>query len=235
MCGRYTLRTPARDLKEHFGIDDLSEELAPRYNIAPSQPVWMIVGESPRRLREARWGLVPHWARDASIGARLINARAETLGEKPAFRDAFRERRCLIPADGFYEWRREGKRKIPVHIRRRDGAPFAFAGLWARWRDPAGQPLESCTIVTTRPNDLVAPIHDRMPVILPPADYGVWLAAREADASAATELLRPYPSPDLEAVDVSRAVNDTKNDGPECLEPPRTDNGPLFAIPRNKS
>jgi len=228
MCGRYTLRAPAAEWREHFGVGD-GEESAPRYNIAPTQPVWMVV-PAPRRACLARWGLVPHWASDPAIGNRLINARAESLAQKPAFRDSFLHRRCLIPADGFYEWRRAGKRKVPVHVRRRDGGVFAFAGLWARWRDAAGPTLTSCTIITTEPNELLAPIHDRMPAIVTPADYAGWLG--EHEIAQPTALLRPWGSEDWEAVEVSGAVNDAKVDGPECLRPAGADTGPLFAVPR---
>jgi len=228
MCGRYTLRTPAGELGEHFALAEMPE-LSPRYNIAPSQPVLAVVAP-PRRAALLQWGLVPHWARDRTIAMRLINARAESLLDKPAFRDSFRQRRCLIPADGFYEWRRDGRRKVPMHIRRRDGGVFAFAGLWARWRDPQGAPLASCTIVTTPPNDLVAAIHDRMPAILAPSEYATWLGEEGGRDPAA--LLRPHPGDGWEAVEVGRAVNDARVDGPECLSPAGTDLGPLFAIPR---
>jgi putative SOS response-associated peptidase YedK len=228
MCGRYTLRKPADELCEHFGLAEVPE-LSPRYNIAPSQPV-LTVAAQPRRAQVVQWGLVPRWARDRAIGNRLINARAESLRDKPAFRDALARRRCLIPADGFYEWRREGRRKVPMHVRRRDGGVFAFAGLWERWRDPQGEPLLSCTIITTAPNDLVSAIHDRMPAILERSEYAAWLGEDEAVDVAA--LLRPHASADWEAIEVGRVVNDARVDGPECLRPAGGDLGPLFAIPR---
>jgi putative SOS response-associated peptidase YedK len=164
-----------------------------------------------------RWGLVPYWAEDVKIGNRLINARAETIERTPAFREAYQRRRCLVPADGFYEWRKEGKQRQPLLIRRRDRAPFAFAGLWERWRQPDGQILRSCTIVTCPPNALVAEVHDRMPVILAAADHAGWLDPAQGDGKA---LLRPCPAEWLEALAVSPRVNSPANDDPECLAPP---------------
>ena len=218
MCGRYLLRAPLDELQQAFGFPE-RPNLAPRYNIAPTQPVPIVRLRADGRGRElalVRWGLVPPWAKDAAIGSRMINARAEGITEKPAFRGAFRKRRCLVPADGFYEWRKvAGGGKRPVLIRRRDGAPFAFAGLWERWRGPEG-PLDTCTIVTTDANALLAPIHDRMPVILDPADHERWL---DPSRPGAEELLRPCPDDRLEAVPVSTRVNSPRNDDPSLLEP----------------
>jgi putative SOS response-associated peptidase YedK len=166
-----------------------------------------------------RWGLVPAWARDAATGNRLINARAETVSEKPAFRRAFRERRCLVPADGFYEWKREGTVKRPFHIRMRDGAPFAFAGIWERWEGIGGESVETLAILTTGPNDLLAPIHDRMPLILPPGEYGLWLDRSVRAPERLAPLLRPFPSGAMEAYSVGRTVNNPQADGPSCIRP----------------
>jgi putative SOS response-associated peptidase YedK len=164
-----------------------------------------------------RWGLIPSWADDPKIGYKLINARAETVAGKPAFRNAFRQRHCLIPADGFYEWHAAGtKAKQPWHIRRKDGRPFAFAGLWEHWNAPESPPVESCTIITTDANEVVRPIHDRMPVILDPADYAAWLDPR--DPTIAQELLRPCPAEVMTAFPVSSMVNNPKNEDPRCLE-----------------
>jgi putative SOS response-associated peptidase YedK len=169
-----------------------------------------------RELILVRWDLVPHWADDVSIGNRLINARAEAVERTPAFREAYRRRRSLVPANGFFEWRKEGKRRQPLLVRRKDGAPFAFAGLWERWRQPDGQVLRSCTIITCPPNELVAPVHDRMPVILGPADVERWL---DPEAANRRELLKPCPAEWLEAVPVGPRVNSPDNDDPECITP----------------
>ena len=187
MCGRYTLRTPLNVLAQQFlfELGDLPAdfELKPRYNIAPTQTVAAVrrlEAGGPRQLALLHWGLIPSWAKDAKLAASTINARGETLAEKPAFRTAFARRRCLVLADGYFEWKAEGKKKLPLLFQLKSGQPFAFAGLWERWRGPAGTPedappLESCTIVTTSANSLSANVHDRMPVILDPADYDLWL------------------------------------------------------------
>ena len=167
------------------------------------------------------WGLIPSWAKDPKIGNRMINARAETLTEKPAYRAAFRRRRCLVLADGFYEWRLEGdgKRKTPMYIRLADGNPFAFAGLWEIWQSPDGSTIPSCTIITTEPNAMMASIHNRMPVILPEAAYSQWLAPGEQDPTDLLGLLRPYPEEEMSAYPISRLVNDPRNESPDCILP----------------
>jgi putative SOS response-associated peptidase YedK len=186
MCGRFTLRTPQSVLVKQFALE-AEPTLVPRYNIAPSQPIAVVRALSQestaasRELVKLRWGLVPSWAQDPSIGNQLINARSETAAAKPAFRSAMRHRRCLIPADGFYEWKKIGKQKQPYFIRRPDDKPFAFAGLWDRWTDPEGRPLETCTILTTDANELLRPLHNRMPVIVEPADYAAWLDPQLTD------------------------------------------------------
>ena len=222
MCGRYTLSARRLERAER-ALHSLFPELDPRYNIAPSQDV-PIIRESPEGKYElvmARWGLVPRWAKEPKTGYSMINARAETVAEKPAFRDAFRRRRCLIPADGFYEWKQAGTAKQPFHIRLKDGGDFAFAGLWERWRGE-GQEIESCSIIVTDANDLLRPIHDRMPVILDPADYAAWLDPENRDAEALAQLLKPYPAGQMEAVPVSRRVNSPKVDEASLLEPVET-------------
>jgi len=207
-------------LRARFALGEMPDHLEPRYNIAPSQPVLVIPNRGPRRLRPARWGLVPHWAADPAIGHRLINARAETLATRPAFRDAVALRRCLIPADGFYEWQRAGGRRTqPFYVRRRDGSPFAFAGLWDVWRAPDGERIASCTIVTTDSNALLAPIHDRMPVILDEVAYDAWLDPRPRAAAALEGLLVPFAAAPLEAYPVSTLVNTPANDDPQCIAP----------------
>jgi putative SOS response-associated peptidase YedK len=217
MCGRYMLTTPVDALRQLFLFTE-RPNLPPRYNIAPTQEVPIV-----RRRREgdgrelvmARWGLVPFWADDPKIGNRLINARAETLARTRAFREAYSRRRCLVPADGFFEWQKAGKTRQPLLVRRTDRAPFAFAGLWERWRQPGGAILRSCTIITCPPNALIARVHDRMPVILAPAGHERWLDP-EIDAR---DLLVPCPAAWLEAVPVSPRVNSPQNDDPECIAP----------------
>lgn len=226
MCGRFTLTTPLADLKEAFDVEDVApalEQAPPRFNVAPSQDVPAVrVVEDRRRLDPLRWGLVPFWARDAKIGYKLLNARSETAPKMPAFRGAFPRHRCLIPSDGFYEWLREGKKKLGHHIRRRDGRPFAMAGLWERWRGPdrdADVALESCTILTVEANGLVSRIHDRMPAILLPEHVGPWLDGA-TPVEEAQALLRPFPEDELVMVPVGPWVNDARHEGPECLAPP---------------
>ena len=219
MCGRYTLRTPVEKLAEEFGFDASSVEVPPNYNVAPTQEVAAVLAEGgERRLELLRWGLIPSWADDPGIGSRMINARAETAPEKPSFRRAFRERRCLIPADGFYEWKRTDGAKQPYYIRMRKGRPFAFAGLWETWNDDGGPELRSCAILTTAPNALAGEIHDRMPVILPASSYDAWLDPG-AEKEELVALLAPYPEAEMEAYPVSRFVNSPSNNDPRCIEP----------------
>ena len=221
MCGRYTLTATNEELAEVFGLLDVPA-LGPRYNIAPTQhvPVVRVLERSPQRLLHLlRWGLIPHWAEDPSMGSRMINARCETVDTKPAFREAFRQRRCLPLSDGFFEWKRLGSRKQPYYIRRGDGQPFAFAGLWERWQGPDDIPVDSYTILTTKPNDLVRPLHDRMPVILCPEDYDLWLDPKEQDAKRLKAFLRPCASAELVADPVGTRVNNPANDDPACVVP----------------
>lgn len=220
MCGRFTLKGPPNQIAEMLGLVTVPN-LAPRYNIAPTQDVLALRPEADgdRHLAWLRWGLIPFWAKDAGIGARMINARADTIAEKPAFRQAFRSRRCVIAADGFYEWKTVAKgRKQPFHIHRADEAPFAFAGLWERW-EKGGEAVESCTIVTTdAPADLAA-IHHRVPVILEADALQAWLDTPEEEADGLRDLLSPLPKGTLVADPVTTTVNKVANDGPECLEP----------------
>jgi len=223
MCGRYTLQATLEELVRQFhaGLNDPSF-YKPRYNIAPSQDVAVVrlkPETSQREIVRLRWGLIPSWAGDPRIAYSTINAKAETVAEKPAFRSAFRTRRCLIPASGFYEWQQEGRQKQPMYIRLRDRRPFAFAGLWDRWEPKDGAPIESCTIITTEPNELMKPIHDRMPVILTLRDYDLWLDPATRPAEALHVLQKPYPDEDMEAYAVSKAVNNPRNDSSQCLEP----------------
>jgi len=220
MCGRYTLRTPAAILKDYFGLSDLPG-LAPRYNIAPSQAVGAVrFTDGMREWVQLRWGMIPKWAKEPSIGNRMINARAETVAEKPAFREAFEQRRCLIPADGFYEWQKlDGGGKQPYYLSRTGGELFAFAGLWARWRDrTSGVVIESCTVITTTPNELLAPIHDRMPVMLDCEAADEWIRT-DAVPGALDVLLQPFPADAMRAEPVSNHVNRPANDDPGCVAP----------------
>jgi len=234
MCGRYTSTTAASVLAEVFTVDEIkTDELPVRFNVAPSQPVYAIAarrsrheGEiAPRQLGTFRWGLVPSWAGDPSVGNRMINARAETVATKRAYRAALARRRCIIPADAFYEWQvveAGGHRtKVPHAIRRRDGRPLAFAGLWEVWHPPDGQQpvLRSCVIITSPANGLLAPVHDRMPVELPPAAWDGWLDPANDDVAALQRLLVPAPSEDFVMWPVTTLVNRADNEGPELLEP----------------
>jgi putative SOS response-associated peptidase YedK len=219
MCGRFALTVDPADLQEAFPEFTFPGQLAPRYNIAPTQPILAIPNNGTNRADFFVWGLIPSWARDPSIGARMINARSETLAEKPSFRAAYRRRRCLIPASGFYEWRaRPGmKVKVPHFIHLRSGDPFAFAGLWEEWHAPDGSGIKSAAIITTQPNELMAPIHDRMPVILPPEAYTRWLAPAPLSPADLQGLLTPYPAEAMGAYPVSPLVNSPANDRRECL------------------
>lgn len=227
MCGRYTLTCMADVVAEAFQLEAIPD-LQPRYNVAPSQGVACVRAGLRSRKPEAvmlRWGLIPSWARDPAMGMKLINARAETVAEKPSFRKPFRERRCLVLADGYYEWKREGTRKQPYHIRLNSERPFAFAGLWDRWKGEDGKTLESCTILTTTPNERLASIHDRMPVILPTVAYEPWLDAGLHDVTRLVPLLTPYLADAMIAVPVSRRVNDPRVDDARCLEAPDDPSG----------
>jgi putative SOS response-associated peptidase YedK len=219
MCGRYTLTTPAERLAEEFGFKDSSAELPQSYNVAPTQGVAAVLEEGGgRHLEVLRWGLIPPWADDPQIGSRMINARSETAPEKPSFRRAFRERRCLIPADGFYEWQRTNGAKQPFYIHMEDGRPFAFAGLWESWGRGGEGEIRTCTILTTAANAVVGEIHERMPVIVAPDAYDVWLDP-SSERDELTGLLAPYPEDEMEAYPVSRFVNSPSNNDPRCVEP----------------
>jgi putative SOS response-associated peptidase YedK len=215
MCGRYTLRTPPAVLVEHFRLGSVPD-MVPRFNIAPTQQVGIVRrGGDQRELVWAQWSLIPFWAKDPKIGNSMINARAESAAEKPAFRDAFRRRRCLVAADGFYEWKKTGaKTKQPYYFHTKDDRPFGFAGLW----ESCGE-LESCTILTTTPNELCATVHDRMPVILSPADYDRWLDPAVTDAAELQSLLDAYPAEEMLATPVSTHVNNVRNINEACIAP----------------
>ena len=222
MCGRYRLTAKERWLSEYFSIPAQDLEWVARWNIAPTDEVATIRQdrhEPKRRFAKMRWGLIPYWAKDASIGAKTINAVSETAAEKSAFRESMRKRRCLIPADGFYEWKQIGPKKGQAYnIGIKDNGLFAFAGLWDRWKGPDGNPIESCTILTTEANSLLKEIHNRMPVILSPADYDVWLDPGVTDPANLTDLLKPFDARLMRAYPVSSTVNSVKNDGPQCAK-----------------
>jgi putative SOS response-associated peptidase YedK len=223
MCGRFTLTADPDQLREAMPWLEIPSGVKPRYNIAPSQPVAVIPNDGLNKLDFFTWGLIPSWAKDPQIGNRMINARSETLAEKPSFRNAFRRRRCLILADGFYEWKSvigEGKStKIPMYIRLKNGNPFAFAGLWEVWNSIDGSKILSTTIITTNPNELLRDIHNRMPVILPTESYSQWLNPQEVDPQDLQPLLQPYSSDEMVAFPVSRRVNDPAHENPDCVLP----------------
>ena len=226
MCGRFALYVTLEELADLFDLPDLPAQLAPRYNIAPTQPVGVVRLNPQTHTREwalTHWGLIPSWSKDPSAGARMINARAETVEEKPSFRAAFKRRRCIVPASGFYEWMKEERGKQPYFITATDGGILGLAGLWESWQGANGEELESCTILTTDANDAVARLHDRMPVILAPEDYDEWLGeggdATPAQVSQLKHLLRPCPPAWLKLFPVSAYVNAPRNEGRRCIEP----------------
>lgn len=223
MCGRFTQTVDIETLARRFGVQvpnaDEWATCAPRYNIAPTQSVIIVRDDGQRVLRQMRWGLIPHWAKDPAIGNRMINARAETVADKPAFKSAFAKRRCLILADGFYEWQKRGTIKQPMRIVLKSREPFGFAGLWDRWVSPEAEEIYTCTIITTEANELLQPVHERMPVILPQSAEALWLDPKMTDPEKLLPLLKPYPSDEMEFYPVSRVVNSPANDTPECLVP----------------
>lgn len=221
MCGRFTLTADVNAIQGAFPWLHVPGELQPRYNIAPSQPVAVVPNDGKNRLDFFVWGLIPSWAKDPSIGNRMINARSETLAEKPSFRTSFKRRRCLVLADGFYEWRQEakGQPKTPMYIRLESGDPFAFAGLWDQWNAADGSTILSCTIITTEPNPLVQRIHNRMPVILPTQAYEAWLEQGEQNPAELSQWLKPYPAAEMMAYPVSRQVNSPGNESPNVILP----------------
>ena len=225
MCGRFSQQRPASELAEIFAAEPLADELGARYNVAPTDDAFVVVQREDRRAITAyRWGLVPFWSKDLKGGSRMFNARAETLTTSPVFREAFKRRRCLVPVDNFYEWKREGKVKQPYAIGREDGRPLALAGLWAGWKDPASDEespiiVRTFTIVTTTPNDAMADLHDRMPVVIPDDAWDRWLDPNPADPSELVAMLDPTDDIALRIFAVNRDVNDVRRDGPELIEP----------------
>ena len=228
MCGRFSQQRPASELAEIFAAEPLADDPGPRYNVAPTDDALVVVQRADRRAITAyRWGLIPHWADAAKVGSRMFNARAETLTSSPAFRDALRRKRCLVPVDGFYEWHREGTRRQPFAIARGDGRPLALAGLWSGWRDPAAdRVVRTFTIITTRPNDQLADLHDRMPVVVPDAAWDRWLDPDLADPAELNGFFEPSDEVGLRIWAVSQLVNNVRNDGPELFEPIAPDGQP---------
>jgi putative SOS response-associated peptidase YedK len=224
MCGRFAQQRPASELAEIFAAEPLADDPGPRFNVAPTDEALVVVQREDRRAITAyRWGLIPHWAENAKIGSRMFNARAETLTTSPAFRDAFVRKRCLVPVDGFYEWKREGSVRQPFLIGRADGLPLTLAGLWSGWRDPATERVvRTFTIITSGPNDQMVDIHNRMPVVMPEELWPMWLDPL-ADRSELRALLEPNDDTALLIRPVSRLVNDVRNDGPELIEPMAAD------------
>ncbi len=223
MCGRFALKTPIKTIADEFEVTETAL-YAPRYNIAPSQPVLVVRLNKETVKREATfmmWGLVPSWAKDPGIGQKMINARAETVAEKPSYRGPFKNKRCLIPADGFYEWQKLDKGKLPYYFHLKSGRLFAFAGLWEFWEDNKGNELFSCTLLTTQANETMSPIHQRMPVILKREQYRLWLDPATGTIEALRPLLQPLPSTEIEAYPVSSRVNNPDNDDEKCMEPVR--------------
>ncbi|RNF40168.1 SOS response-associated peptidase [Planococcus salinus] len=222
MCGRYSLYADLTTLLERFDIDEVTfseDEYSANYNIAPSQQVVAVINDGTKnRLGMLQWGLIPPWAKDEKIGYKMINARAETAAEKPSFRNAFKKKRCLVVADSFYEWQKTTDRKIPMRVRLKSGEPFAFAALWESWKAPNGTLRHTCSILTTKPNELMASIHDRMPVVLSKADEKIWLDPKIQDPDKLKELLKPFDASQMEAYEVSEKVNSPKNNGPELLD-----------------
>ena len=221
MCGRFVQSQAAEKYAEFLGVDEIRiDPLPPSYNVAPTDQVYAVAEhEGVRQLGSFRWGLLPFWAKDRKMAARNINARSETAATKATFKESLAQRRCLIPADGFYEWQAKEKGKLPHYIYNKDGSPLALAGLWSSWKDPeTGERLRTCTILTGEPNDLVSPIHDRMPVVLPPEVWSDWLDRELADPAAAAELLRVYPAARLAKHPVSTLVNKVANNTPELIE-----------------
>jgi len=222
MCGRYRLSRRKQIVEEYFNSVSGEEDWAPRFNIAPTQPVPVIRQNPKEPIRElslVRWGLIPSWAKDPSVAATMINARSETASTKPAFRDALKSRRCLIPADGFYEWVRTGKVRQPYCFEVNEGKLFAFAGIWDRWKDASGKTIETCSILTTTANAVTAAVHDRMPVILDPDGYDLWLDPGMRDVRAASELLKPYDARLMRSYPISTRINHVANDDAECSRP----------------
>jgi putative SOS response-associated peptidase YedK len=219
MCGRFDLHSDRAVLVKVFKIDHFAIEYHPSFNIPPSRQIVIVADDGKRHLLQCRWGFLPSWAKDPKVAFNMINARAETVAEKPAFKDAFRRQRCLVVADGFFEWRREDKLKMPVYIRLKSQRPMGFAGLYNTWKSPEGEPICTCSIITTEANELLSPIHDRMPAIIPEDKDDLWLDPDISDKERLMQLLRPYPAGEMEFYEVSPMVNKPEYDSPDLIKP----------------
>jgi len=231
VCGRFVRQILVDAIIDEFGVEEVSCDLNPSYNVAPTQQVAVIIEDGLKKLVSVRWGLVPYWAQDLSGGSKLINARAETINQKAAFKEAFQWRRCLVVADGFYEWRKNGAIREPIFIRLKNGRSFGFAGLYENWISPGGENIRTCTIITTEPNEIMRPIHDRMPVIVPKDQEDRWLDPDCQDLETLLPILRPYPAEEMETCQVSSLVNSPANDAPECIIPASATSSPNVAEP----
>ena len=220
MCGRFVRKSTLEEIATAFDLDisGIDFDFAPRFNISPGQQVAAAIFDAGRKLKPFKWGLVPFWAKNEKIGYKMINARAETVAEKPGFKQAFTKRRCIVVADGFYEWQHAGKTKVPHFVHFKNEKPMGFAGLYERWKAPNGKALDTCTIITTSANALMQPIHDRMPVILYKKAFGTWLDPNANDSHKLTELLKPFDPDKMESYPVSPLVNSPKNNSPECIK-----------------
>jgi putative SOS response-associated peptidase YedK len=219
MCGRFVLTANPEVIQTAFDLTTMPPIMSPRFNVAPTQPVAVISNENPHELTFYKWGLIPSWSKDASIGSKMINARSESAAEKPSFRSAFKRRRCIIPADGFYEWRQHGGEKTPMFIHMKGQKVFGIAGLWEVWHSPDGGEIRTCSILTTDANDFMQTIHNRMPVILHKEDYNLWLSPDEEPTPVLQELMKPYSGDELTAYAVSKMVNKPGNDTPDLIQP----------------
>jgi putative SOS response-associated peptidase YedK len=218
MCGRFEIHSAIELIAKIFGIHEWDIEYSPSYNIAPSQDILLVVNDGKRRLVKSRWGFVPSWSKELSAGYKMINARAESVSDKPSFRQAFQNQRCLVVADGFYEWKKEGTTKRPFYIRLKSGMPLGFAGLYNVWRSPEGEQISTSTIITTNANELLQPLHDRMPVITSPDAYDIWLDPTIHDKALLQTVLKPYAPEALDTYEVTQKVNSPKNDSPENIQ-----------------
>ncbi len=218
MCGRFEIHSTLEIIAKVFGIDSITFDYEPSYNVAPSQDILLVVNDGKRRLIKSRWGFVPSWSKELSAGYKMINARAESVAELPSFQQAFQNQRCLVVADGFYEWKKEGAKKRPFYIRLKNGQPFGFVGLYNIWKSPEGEQIYTSTIITTDANEIVQPLHDRMPVIAYPDQYDLWLDPSIHDKTLLRNILKPFPSEELEVYEVTPNVNSPKNNAPENIQ-----------------
>lgn len=219
MCGRAVIISPIEVIAEEFGIDNPRMTVKPSYNISPSQNMLAVIKQESRKLMTCKWGFIPSWAKDPAIGHKMINARAETIATKPAFRSSYKKHRCLIVADGFYEWKKTEHGKVPYFIHLKSGKPFGFAGIYSRWTSDKGESIDTCSIITTSANELIETVHDRMPVIISKESMESWLDTDMTDEGILSSMLKPYPSEEMELYQISKMVNDPKHNSPDLLEP----------------